>query len=138
MTKETFTQKMKLLLGLIFIIDLLYMVYVPTVFQKGGVEVEQLEGLFALVFGNVFVYSSRLKIKWILERFLLVLFVTIGSFGVSLFVSFVYIQVVYGDATWHLWENPQRFFANLLLFIVVFLVTWLLTEAYAWMKKKMV
>ena len=63
----------KLFLGLILIIDILYMVYLPIVFQKGGVEQGQLQGLFVLILGNVFIYSFRLNIKRIWERMLLVL-----------------------------------------------------------------
>ena len=73
----------KLFLGLILIIDLLYMVYLPIVFQKGGVEQGQLQGLFVLILGNVFIYSFRLNIKRIWERMLLVLLVTICSTFVS-------------------------------------------------------
>jgi hypothetical protein len=128
----------KLFLGLILIIDLLYMVYIPIVFQKGGVEQGQLQGLFVLILGNVFIYSFRLNIKRIWERMLLVLLVTICLLGASFSISFVCIEFVYGDATWQLWGNPQRFFANLFMFAAVFLVTRMLTEVYAWMKKKLV
>jgi hypothetical protein len=138
MAQKTLSQKTKLLLGLILIIDLLYMVYLPIVFQKGGVEQGQLQGLFVLILGNVFIYSFRLNIKRIWERMLLVLLVTICSLGASFSISFVCIEVVYGDATWHLWGNPQLFFANLFMFAAIFLVNQMLTEVYAWMKKKLV
>lgn len=114
----------------IFLIDLVYLITAPNIFQKGGVNQIHFTILLALIFISVLIYTFRFRIKSNLERIFMVGTITVLSSIFSLVTTYLYVQFRYSDKTWFLWENPDKLIANMILFFSILLSVFGLSELY--------
>jgi len=115
-------------------------IFIPNVFQKGGIPENQLN--FIVLFYLIVAISynvTKNDFKGIRDRIGIIIISLIISAVVSIFSTLFFIALRYGDHTWDLWESNERILTNSVQYvsfgISLFVVTKLFIDAQRMIKK---
>lgn len=124
------------IIGLVyFSISIVYILFSDHLFQKGSVEQNQIIALFTLFFCGALYLACHYRIKGIFKIFFIATSISAIAFLASIFISYLYVQILFDDKTWKLWEDPDKFIANLILFLSMILTEFTLFKIYLWKSK---
>jgi hypothetical protein len=124
--------------GLIMIMLLLWIVLIPSPFQKGGIAYE-LNFIIPLFVGVISLLINLLiRNSGLLESvFIAFLFAFISLFITSFIIVPPIVEFFYGDRTWSLWEIKNRIFINTIYYGLNTIILILLTSIYLKIRKKL-
>ena len=87
--------------------------YLPCVFQKGGVE----DNIFVLLFGTTVLSSLVILVRKIEKsEIIFALFAAPVIVICGLIIQYLFVAIMYGEKTWFLWDTKGKLIANSLLF----------------------
>ena len=116
--------------GIILLILAPCVIFVPSFFQKGGVDTINFLIIPLVIFICSCLYILPVSTFSKVEKLALIIVSSSTSLITSTTISYYFVAHMYSDKTWLLWEKKEKVIVNLFYFVIAILFIIFLVELY--------
>jgi hypothetical protein len=114
---------------ILLVINIVYFIVAPNIFQKGGVNKLHFLFLFFLIFlMSLFFFIRVPNQNKSSKQIISLIIVCLISYLIAFLLTYGFVQLVYRDKTWFLWENPHKILVNMVLFLLILISVFIFTK----------